>query len=1134
MARDHDIAERKMLLKPRRRRLRRLVTWTFGLLVLLLVAAFFALPPIASRLAPGLIRDAAAGSIQGPVEASDVRVSWFGAQGARIHVLDPADPSTAVVDATLSLDRSLLQLIAAPKDIAATITGASLDIVRNRAGETNLQRALAPVGPSSGEPAVLPAIQVAMKRFEVHYRDEQTGRSIDADGDASLSLVGGAASVAASLEAREPGRAEALGTLALTADATGLADASGALAPEGANGSIRLISTLDRDVLAGIHPVLAEIGELDVQATVANGIVELAQPLDLRLAPAAVVQQAVAGASGAGYEVRFEREPAASLAVRQARVPLPLGSTPDWTASRLDATLRVGEAQGVIVHGESLPFHLSPGEVRITSSNLLRGAAVEGSLDLRFDEHETTRIVLAGDARLEEGASSDAAPSIGARATLDPLPTGIVRVVSAGAAETATALIGETMRLVVMYGTPEAPLGVRIDSANLELTAGLDPGGGGIAVPFVDATLRSVPPAYLDRVNGEGPVRVADLGQVHLTGAKLSVQPDETARPWGALDIRGRVGVTVDRARLEHPASGEAWSLAGVKVNVSREVNGGGDALLIAAEGDGDIGVTGALELTDWYRGAALSPDTAALEGEMVLSGVPVALAGAFASVIEPVTGDAVRVALRGGAGSDGLARVSITGDHGFAAQVPVDVVGTTITTGVSSVEARLTPEAVVAAAGRFAPDLSPTPAIDAPVRLTATVQPVRIDMDESLKPRPETLRNIHTHVVLHDPVAVRHLPVGEGGSVPDHVGLRDGSITLVYGPNDRRRNEVTIRGDLFDPDTNARLMDVDLLAGLFPELKRGEFRTLDVDVAAAGAWLGRDILEPTLGRTLRATAQVGQDSRADWFDVTAAVESPLLQGSGVVSVHPERISTSGAGWTWTMTPAWFSRYATKPESGLTLKAPARIVGRVEEISIPREGDLLAAGTFTANATLRTPSLELIKGGQAYALDNLSVAAKSRSETGAYDIRLWMDRELEGPVAADATSLMSGAPELTAEGVIRNLHDAKGKLTLDRLEARLDATGRVDTALVDGLANSRGLLVEALGPRTELVIDSDDQDRMSIRLTTERASVAAEGQVRGGVFTIGSPSVATLTSITPELSRRLLQPMVPLLDTFQK
>ena len=41
--------------------------------------------------------------------------------------------------------------------------------------------------------------------------------------------------------------------------------------------------------------------------------------------------------------------------------------------------------------------------------------------------------------------------------------------------------------------------------------------------------------------------------------------------------------------------------------------------------------------------------------------------------------------------------------------------------------------------------------------------------------------------------------------------------------------------------------------------------------------------------------------------------------------------------------PAWFSRYATKPESGLTLKAPARIVGRVEEISIPREGDLLAA-----------------------------------------------------------------------------------------------------------------------------------------------------------------------------------------------
>jgi hypothetical protein len=106
------------------------------------------------------------------------------------------------------------------------------------------------------------------------------------------------------------------------------------------------------------------------------------------------------------------------------------------------------------------------------------------------------------------------------------------------------------------------------------------------------------------------------------------------------------------------------------------------------------------------------------------------------------------------------------------------------------------------------------------------------------------------------------------------------------------------------------------------------------------------------------------------------------------------------------------------------------------------------------------------------------------------------------------------------------------------------AQGDIPTALVDVLAGQRGLLVDAIGDsvRVQASADGIDADRTSGRLTASiqalRAEAAAFGSFENGALLLGDGAASrtniTLSEITPELSRRVLEPLFPLLRDFQK
>ncbi len=1125
MSRDHEIAEREMLLKPRRRRLRRLLGGTLVLLVILGVATIVAVPIIGARLAPGLIHDAAAAAIRGPVEASDVRISWLGSQRAHIHVLDPDDTGSAVIEASVSLDRSLLGLLRNRKDIAISVESARVNVIREADGATSLQRALEPVGPSSGDPMTLPSIAIDVQSFDMRFEDRTSQQALEASGSASLALTAGKGRVEAHIEAREPGRAGALGVLTVNGEADGLTDGAGELTVGAANGEVHIVSSLSPAALRRINPALEDVGELDVTLLLADGYASLRDPLTLALASRALVEQAVTRAADSGYDVTIGSDPTLAVEILTARIPI---DGADWQTAEVDGAVAVGAAAMSVVRGDDvLQVRSEPGRIALSADATAATLAAKGSLRMQFDDNPPTPLTLTC------SFSQSVEPPLQIKAAIESVPTAAARMVNASAAGVASDVFGDALRLSVMVGMENSPYGVVAESESATVSLGIEPvDAGGVRIPYLSGRLSAAP---LHLVPELGAIRVVDASGIQITGADILVAPDDQPRPWGSVDIRGGIGLTSAAVELEDGESGERHRLTNVKVQAARTVDRSGDAIVVTAAADGAFGVDGSMVLTNWYAGDDIDPDTAVLEGSVKVTDLPVSLAGSFREIVAPVTGDRIDLHINADPEQEALATLVASGASGFTAESSVDIIGSTITTGVSTVDCRLPPAAMDAALARFAPDMQPRPRLAGPAACSVTIQPMRLDIDASLKPKPKSFRNVYARVVLHDDVVVHDLPVGEGSDLPRSVGLRPGALTLSVGPNDRRGNEVGFEGNVFDPATGRELMYADVLSGLYPQLKRGEFQVSDADLDALGHWLGKDdLLQLTLGSTMRATAVVGQDSRADWFDVTAGAESELFQGSGVISVHPDRITTPGFGWTWRMTPEWFQKFAARPGSELSVGDTARVVGRVVELALPRDGERFAGDRFRIKGSLEFPALDLVHRGTAYPIERLNVEAATLNETGAYGFRLWIDEPLPGPPATDEPELLATAPELTAQGSLRRLHDSSGSLTLDHVEMQVQAEGRVETALVDALVHAEGMLIESLGPQTAVRVVTDEKNVMTATLSTERAALDVVGRISAGAFVIDRPSKATVSTITPELSRRLLQSFLPLLQRFEK
>ncbi len=235
-----------------------------GLLLLVVVLVALA-PSIAGAVAPGIISDAAAESVKGPVSVSRASFSWTGTQKiGPVTIVDPTKPagSNHVATVSVEIDRGLAGLIGAAlggaPDLGEIRVKGDARIVRYPDGTTNLDRALEPVlarskgsGGSSKGPAKIERgteALVLIDAVDVTYEDAagQSAAIRNLRGEAYLG----------------PGDAGTLARVKLTAKATGAGD--------GAEGTLRV------DVKAG--PIAGDDGvvrpeKLKVEATVeVNGL----------------------------------------------------------------------------------------------------------------------------------------------------------------------------------------------------------------------------------------------------------------------------------------------------------------------------------------------------------------------------------------------------------------------------------------------------------------------------------------------------------------------------------------------------------------------------------------------------------------------------------------------------------------------------------------------------------------------------------------------------------------------------------------------------------------------------------------------------------------------------------------------
>lgn len=242
--------------KPRRRGLK-LFLIGGGVLLVAVAGLAVAAPTIASSFAPGFIASAAGGAIAGKVSVGTVSLSWMGPQRLTgVQLQDPAGMVVGKLDASASV--GLLGLLTGNRDLGTVTLAGDLDLERNPAGETNLQRAVAPPAQAasksggaptnapSSAPAKLPpgyTAKLDITNVNVAYRERDAAGQ--ARNEAAITglkglvaantgnAAGGAAMVDADLQAAVK-QGPSTGALKIKVKLDNLADANGVLQPAAA------------------------------------------------------------------------------------------------------------------------------------------------------------------------------------------------------------------------------------------------------------------------------------------------------------------------------------------------------------------------------------------------------------------------------------------------------------------------------------------------------------------------------------------------------------------------------------------------------------------------------------------------------------------------------------------------------------------------------------------------------------------------------------------------------------------------------------------------------------------------------------------------------------------------------------
>ncbi|MEQ8844137.1 MAG: hypothetical protein RIB58_04710 [Phycisphaerales bacterium] len=1146
MSRESDLAEKKMLLRPRRRR-RRLVV--LGVLVLLFAGVVALLPTIAGGVAPGIIAGAVGDGVAGRVEVDRVSLSWTGPQrveGLRLYAPDSADPAA---DVTAEVSRGLIGLVLNRRDPGEVVVTGRVDVKRAPDGTINLAEALRSTKASASSESPLDGLALRVRDLDVTFDDQAAGVSVAVVFGASLDYISGSESRATLvLRPKSDVGVGADESLKVELTLNGL-DNIAAPDPAGLSGSVVIVNEVQSASLDDIDRRWGVLRPFELSLGVGGGYVRLAEAFEIPLDTGRLLDETLAKATD-GSGVAFEMRPTVAMRINTFAAPIP-GSGADWSQSMLEAFVDVGSGVAVIEREGSGPMRVETEafEMSIRSSDL--SALIEASVrtGVTLDGERAGELTGTFNLRQRDAGLFPAPESLDADATLASFRPAVIAALDQTIAQATREAFGDLLNVQAKQsvtfrdGVRLSTTDVRVDGDGGSASAEVDFSGEGVRVVAAEGDLGTPDAVLRDLLATAMPGATWDGGdRLTFAATDLRIEPSAVTRPWGAWDVSGEAMVGGRAWRFTPPGSDRTVALRDVSLRLPRLDP---TDLQIEADITGSVGETPlalngeliALDLLD--ASGVLRPDRLKLGGTMTLTGAPTSLAASLLGdrigpLVAESAGDAVDVTLSGRhqTGLPGLAALEVRG-RDLALDALASIADRTVTIGPSRLNLAITPALSERVAATFAPNLTPSPRVTQRVRTTSEIQPFSFDLDESGRPDMMTLRPIRVLTTFEDPAVVRPLPTSltEKG-LRDAVGVRSLETVLRYDRLDAKRNHIKIDGEIFDPAaSDAALARLEALVGIYPGLVSAEIILRDGATNAIGAFVGRpDVVAEAFGETVSASLKAWQDPRVEYFSTNVNVQSPRLRGGVMADVHETYIEAPGGlAGAWTITPELIGALNEQTSSAVNafrLNEAVEAQFAAKSLRVARGGDLFDPSVFVAVLQFGAPSVSFARGGQSFELRNVKAELSSRDEAGTYDFLA----VVESP---DRATGVESPYAVTTTGVVYGLHDASGATTPERISLALNADGRIPTGLVDSLIAAEGLLVEALGPEATVDVVTDESGAIRGGLTSQRASLSLSGRLADGRFAVEGDSAAELLEITPALSRRLLNPLVPVFERFE-
>ncbi|MGE3108618.1 MAG: hypothetical protein AB7G11_07700 [Phycisphaerales bacterium] len=457
---------------------------------------------------------------------------------------------------------------------------------------------------------------------------------------------------------------------------------------------------------------------------------------------------------------------------------------------------------------------------------------------------------------------------------------------------------------------------------------------------------------------------------------------------------------------------------------------------------------------------------------------------------------------------------------------------------------------------------------------------PLKVTKEGSVEPSWDAAPELTARLTTSAPVTIRNLSVNDSSvaaSLRNLAATANVPLAKIMGP-ERETASVPasvsadlVRVDSVRTDAVAKLdVTARVPAGGGANLS-AVAKLIDVNTAAADSILGKsNYLVGALGERIQATVRIEQvplaapgapragpgGARAasasvpTRTNIQADLDSPRLKGASITaSMDEQAIRADSARLTWTPSVDWVNDNLLGAADARTNNTPpgAQLAQEtsfsldLKKVAIARaksEGDKpvqgpLKPGVFALDTALTSPGMTLRRpDGQTVRLDDIRASLVAPPSSAAasvnYDITI-------ARVSGDSAD--SSKPAHLA-GSLDHLADAAGVLTTDAAELNADGDLQgLPTALVDALANQKGLVVDALGAILTVNLKAQHLSRSggTLNLTADAPRLDARivGKIENGTFMQTGPMQADLTEVVAPLVKRFAGGL-PLVETVVK